>query len=185
MIAKEALVFLLICLNQNWKIPIAYYFINGISAEEKKNLLLNCISAVHEHNIKVVAVTFDDLTTNFTMARLLGANSNVNSLQTWFHLPNTSDKIFIFLDPSHLLKIIRNVLGEKYTMTDAKDNTISWGYIKELHLLQEKEGLHVANKLRSVHVNFFKQKMKVRLAAQTFSQSVADAVLQYFKITTI
>ena len=126
-IAKEALVFLLTCLNQNWKIPIAYYFINDISAEEKKNLLLNCISVVQEYNIKVVAVTFDELTTNFTMARLLGANFNIDCFQTWFYLPNTTDKIFIFLDPSHLLKIIRNVLGEKSIMTDANGNTISWG----------------------------------------------------------
>lgn len=175
-LAKEALVFLLICLNQNWKIPIAYYFINGISAEQKKNLLLRCISAVHEYNIKVVAVTFDGLSTNFTMARLLGANFNLNSLQIWFYLPNTLDKIFIFLDASHLLKIIQNVLGEKRTMTDANNNIILWEYIKELHKLQEKEGLHIANKLQSAHVNFFKQKMKVRLAAQTFSKSVSDAL---------
>jgi len=49
LIAKEALVFLLICLNQNWKISIAYYFIKGISAEEKRNLLLNYISVVHQY----------------------------------------------------------------------------------------------------------------------------------------
>ncbi|KYN00253.1 THAP domain-containing protein 9 [Cyphomyrmex costatus] len=167
--------FLLTCINQNWKIPIAYYFIKGINAEEKKNLLLNCISAVHQYNIKVVAVTFDGLKTNFRMACLLGANFNINSFQTWFHLPNTSDKIFIFLDPSHLIKIIRNVF-EKKGMMNAMDNIISWQYIKELHLLQEQEGLHIANKLRSIHVNFFKQKMKVRLAAQTLSKSVTDAM---------
>jgi len=54
------------------------YFINGISAEQKKNLLLRCIFAVHEYNIKVVAVTFDGLSTNFMMARLLGTNFNLN-----------------------------------------------------------------------------------------------------------
>lgn len=98
--------------------------------------LLRCISTVHEYNIKVVAVTFNGLTTNLTMARLLGTNFNINSLQTWLHLPNTSDKIFIFLDASHLLKIIRNVLGEKQTITDKNNNIISWKYIKELHVLQ-------------------------------------------------
>lgn len=61
-------------------------------------------------------------------------------------------------------------------MTDGNGNIISWEYIKQLHLLQEKESLYIANKLRSVHVNFFKHKMKVRLVAQTFSKSVADAL---------
>ncbi|KYM78932.1 hypothetical protein ALC53_10486 [Atta colombica] len=111
----RALVFLLIYLNQNWKISIAYYFIKGISAEEKRNLLLNYISVVH------------------------------------FHLPNTSNKIFIFSDLSHLIKMIRNVF-EKKGMMDAMDNTISRQYIKELHLLQEKEGLYIANKLRSIYL---------------------------------
>lgn len=37
--AKEVLVFLLVYLNQNWKIPIAYYFTNGVSACEKKTFI--------------------------------------------------------------------------------------------------------------------------------------------------
>lgn len=35
-IAKEALVYCVACINENWKIPIAYFFLNGISAEQKK-----------------------------------------------------------------------------------------------------------------------------------------------------
>lgn len=42
--------------------------------------------------------------------------------------------------------------------------------------MQESEGLHLGNKLRQAHLNFVKQKMKVRLAVQTLSQSVADAL---------
>lgn len=42
--------------------------------------------------------------------------------------------------------------------------------------MQEQEGLHLANKLRNAHVKFVKQIMKVKLAVQTFSNSVADAI---------
>lgn len=42
--------------------------------------------------------------------------------------------------------------------------------------LQEKEGLHLANKIRRTYIIFFKQKMKVKLATQLLSQSVADAL---------
>jgi len=47
--------------------------------------------------------------------------------------------------------MIRNVFEKKGKM-GAMDNTISWQYIKELHLLQEKS-LYIANKLRSIYIN--------------------------------
>ena len=45
-----------------------------------------------------------------------------------------------------------------------------------MHELQEKEGLRLANKLRSLHVYWKPAKIKVNLAAQTLSSSVADAL---------
>jgi len=46
--ASDILVFMLIALNSNWKIPIAYFLINGISAEEKSNLVNKCLSNVYD-----------------------------------------------------------------------------------------------------------------------------------------
>ncbi|XP_025157198.1 uncharacterized protein LOC112589173 [Harpegnathos saltator] len=37
-IAKEALVFLVNCINGSWKIPIGYFFISGLNAEQKFNM---------------------------------------------------------------------------------------------------------------------------------------------------
>jgi len=42
--------------------------------------------------------------------------------------------------------------------------------------LQVKEGLHAANKLRKAHIEWQQMKMKVKLAAQTLSALVADAL---------
>jgi hypothetical protein len=49
-------------------------------------------------------------------------------------------------------------------------------FLVELHKLQEKMGLHLANKLSSTHINWKQQPMKVKLAVQTLSRSVADAI---------
>jgi len=49
-------------------------------------------------------------------------------------------------------------------------------YITKLHEVQVSEGLRAGNKLTKRHVNFEKQKMKVYLATQTLSTSVADAI---------
>lgn len=43
-LAKEALVFCVVCINACWKIPIAYYLINGINTEQKGNLVKQCFS---------------------------------------------------------------------------------------------------------------------------------------------
>ncbi len=51
-----------------------------------------------------------------------------------------------------------------------------WNFIKQLNLLQNEEGLHSANKLRNSHLEWKKQKMKVSIAAQTISSSVADSL---------
>ncbi|GFR90178.1 THAP domain-containing protein [Elysia marginata] len=39
-----------------------------------------------------------------------------------------------------------------------------------------KDDLHLANKISNKHINYAKAKMNVRLAAQTLSNSVADAI---------
>ena len=59
---------------------------------------------------------------------------------------------------------------------DGEGNEIQWKFLEELHKLQVSEGLHLANKLRARHVYWKPQKMKVNLAAQTHSPSVADAL---------
>lgn len=41
--------------------------------------------------------------------------------------------------------------------------------------------MHLANKLRSVHIDYCNQKVKVQLAAQIFSKSVANAIEFYQK----
>lgn len=61
-------------------------------------------------------------------------------------------------------------------MKDIEGNFIKWEFIEKLDILQNSEGLHLGNKLRKAHLNFFKQKMKVRLAVQLLSQSVAASL---------
>lgn len=176
-IATEALVFMIVCINGAWKLPIAYYLINKITAEEKSNLVLQCISAVYSTGMRVVSVTCDGMMTNQSTLKLLGCKfKNITSLQTWFPHPDTNDKVVVFLDPCHMLKLVRNVMGDLKLLVDGKNQYIRWSDIVHLHEFQQRENMHLANKLRSVHIDYFNQKMKVRFAAQIFSTSVANAI---------
>lgn len=175
-VAKEALVFLLNCVNGNWKIPVGYFLIAGITAEQKRGLVLECLKKCYEAGISVVSLTFDGAPINLTMAKKLGCKLLHTDLKTNFNHPSCEENVVVFLDPSHMIKLVRNTLGEKFSFVNSDNKFIKWEYFVKLNELQEKESFHLANKLRSQHINFQKQKMKVRFATQVFSESVATAL---------
>ncbi len=61
-------------------------------------------------------------------------------------------------------------------MTD-ENESIEWCYIERLNEVQNIESLHLGNKLTNANVNYTQHKMKVKLAVQTFSNSVADSLV--------
>ena len=56
--AKEALVFQLVGLNDSWKIPVAYFLIDGLDATERSQLVLQCLERAHEAGVKVCHCLF-------------------------------------------------------------------------------------------------------------------------------
>ena len=61
---------------------------------------------------------------------------------------------------------------------------IRWSYIQNLQKLQADKGLRAANKLTKQHVLYEKCKMKVKIAAQTLSQSVSTSLTYVREINT-
>lgn len=175
-VAKEALVFLLVAVNSNWKLPIAYFLINGLSATEKANLVKGCLSMIDSIGVIITSLTFDGTKTNLSMAQHLGANFSPNNLKTYFLHPQTKEKVFCILDACHMIKLIRNAFGDWGVLFDSEGNSIKWEYVKQLVDIQDKLGLHVATKIRQRHINYSKEIMKVKLAVQVLSNSVADAL---------
>lgn len=175
-IAKEALVFLLTAINGAWKVPVAYFLVDGVSGEQRANLVIQCLKLLYETGVEVTSITFDGCPANITMAKELGCRFDINNLKTDFEHPINKNPIYIFPDPCHMLKLLRNALEANTIFIDESNKEINWDHIINLNTIQEKEKLHLANKLRRNHVFFKNQKMKVRLASQLFSNSVADAL---------
>lgn len=88
------------------------FFINGITADQKSSLIKQCICLLHDTGVRVIGLTFDGATTNLSTAKNLQCNLIPHSLQTWFPHPVTNDKIFIFPDPCHMIKLVRNLFGD-------------------------------------------------------------------------
>jgi hypothetical protein len=76
-----------------------------------------------------------------------------------------------------MLKLARTLLeAYKLLRVPGLADEAKWHHIQQLYELQESEGLSLANKLTKQHVNFHTQKMKVKLATQVLSASVANAM---------
>ena len=174
--ATEALVVMAVGLQGQWKVPIGYFLINGISAEVQCQLLLSMISALYDINVNVVALVMDGHSTNQKMANVLGCSTDADNIKSSFpHPSNSSRNIHVFFDACHLLKNLRgalHALGQIETCV----GKAKWEDIVLLHELQTSEGLRAANKLTTKHIRFQKNKMNVKLAAQTMSASVAAAL---------
>lgn len=179
--ATEALVFLVNAVNEKWKVPVAYYFSNHLSGQEKANIVTDLLINLYDTGAHVVSLTFDGASSNLSMANILGADlKNPEKLKPYFSHPCSKCKVYIILDICHMIKLVRNILASRGVIYTEDGGTIKWNFIQNLEHFQRNAGLHVANKLTKQHVNFQNSKMKVKLATQTISNSVADA-LDYLK----
>ncbi|KAL3246262.1 hypothetical protein MRX96_057807 [Rhipicephalus microplus] len=177
--ATNACVFMLVALNMRLKVPLGYFFIDSLSGSERAQLKKECISRVTSAGVIAASLTFDGAASNFSMASFLGADLRCRSpgFNTSFQcLEDCPSKVFVILDACHMIKLVRNCLGSVNHLTDIQGRKVKWSYIEALEALQQKEGLHLGKKLTKVHLVWAKQKMKVRLAVQTLSSSVADAL---------
>lgn len=171
--AREALVFLVTGVNQSFKIPVAYFLTNGLKALEKATLIREVILFVSKTGIKIVGLVFAGLFSNLATMRLLGAN--FRGKRYYIINPHSDDKIFIFLDACHMIKISRNCLASKETLYDGDNQPIKWEYLVALERFQREKKINLGNKINKTHVQWEKKKMSVRLACETLSNSVADS----------
>lgn len=176
-VATEALVFMVVALNGCWKVPVGYFLIDGLNGDERANLVNQCLLKLYDIGVVVASVTCDGPSCNFAMFSSLGVQLQPPDIKPAFQHPaDPALSVYVILDACHMLKLVRNCFASYGIMKDDKGDKINWNYIEQLHKLQESEGLRLGNKIRAAHVLWKKQKMKVNLAAQTLSSSVADAL---------
>jgi len=170
---------MLVNINGNFKTPVVYYFTNSLSGSEKSILLKDLLIKLHENNIDVVNITFDGDESNQKACKLLGANFNYSdqeNFKSYFYHPASHNPVYIFFDPCHMLKLVRNYFALKGPIIYNGNEYINWDYLKKLNNEQYDEEMHCACKIKNRHIYFHNEKMKVFLAAQVLSASTAAAL---------
>lgn len=176
-LASNVIVFMACGLNAEFEHPIAFYLIQTLSAEDRANIVTEVIKAISERGIKVANITFDGYKSNAKMCEILGANLSAVDGEYITSFPNPYDdsKIRIIFDPSHLMKLWRNTLGNRKVLWDGEEK-IEWDYFVELVDYSRQKNFGLTHKMNKRHIQFYDRKMHVRTAVETFSQSTADAI---------
>lgn len=172
-LAKDALVFMAV--GPNFKIAVAYFLLSGLQAVDRALLTKEVIRNIDLTGAKTISLTVDALYANISVFKLLGADFKLE--KPYFPRPNKpNERIYAILDPPHMMKLIRKYFSEQqlYYMDDKLD----WSLLIKLAEKQDSENFEMGNKLSKHHINWKETPMVVRLAVETLSNSVADALEQ-------
>lgn len=172
-VAKDALVFMIV--GPDFKMPIGYHLLNGLEAIDRAALTLEAIRCVEEAGTIIMTLTGDGLNANVVVSQLLGANFDQG--KHYFHSPTYPEKkIYIIFDPPHMLKLVRKHFSTANIYSE--NQLLDWDLLRILVEKQRTENFNLSNKLTQHHIDWHQKPMNVKLAAQTISASVADALEQ-------
>lgn len=67
----QVMVIIVVCLNEHWKIPVNYYFIDGLNGDERAQRVSQCLTNLYKIGINVVSLTFNGAQNNIRKAKAL------------------------------------------------------------------------------------------------------------------
>lgn len=172
-LASEVVVVMAAGISSPWRAPLGYFFVSSVTGCLLAQLLRQAISKLNNIGVTVLAVTSGATACGAETARALGVRINPQRIRCAFHHPPSSTHcIAYFFDVCHALRLIRNTL-QYFQKIQWLSDTVQWQHVVELATLQEKKLLgptsgHPESKETC--------QLKVNLAAQLFSEGVADAL---------
>ncbi|KAG8228694.1 hypothetical protein J437_LFUL008683 [Ladona fulva] len=184
-VAREALVFMVRGLRQKWKQPVAFYFSHKATPGViLADLIREVLGAPQSTGLKIAATVCDMGSNNILALRILG--STLHNPCFCFN----GQEIFTLHDPPHLLKCTRNmfqkypVRGRVQVCGEVVTDLGRWSHIRELvdSAMAAQKRAMISNivpfcELTEAHLNpTWRQKMKVRLAAEVFSTEVVKTL---------
>ena len=137
-------------------------------------MVQRAVSLLEGIGLHVVAVVCDQEASHRQLYAALGATTE----QPWF-ASSGGRRVYTMFDIPHIIKNLRNNMIN-YDITTADHNTVSFQVLRKLYDLEKRNSLRLCPKLTDGHFDIkpFK-KMKVSLATQVLSHSVATALRTY------
>ncbi|KAJ8974299.1 hypothetical protein NQ317_009539 [Molorchus minor] len=181
-IANHVQVYMLRGIAGNWKQPVGYFFVNGgVKATQIKQNIIEIVRKAKAAGMTVVATVCDQGTNNRSAIDSLVTETKNKTGTPHYVFDVDENRIVPLFDVPHLLKALRNILLTKdihFINKDGKKRVAKWEHIQQTWYLDGYSGdLRAMPKITEFHVIQSKiKKMKVSVAAQVFSRSVAAAM---------
>lgn len=157
-----------------FKLPVGFFLFNTLSAAQRAEIVLKCIEKIEATGAQVYSLTFDGHKSNISMAATLGANlgrwkRSENTLKTEIvYRKEGQPQIQLMLDPSHVIKLVRNAFGDLRVLKNHRGEEINWKFVENLIKLQSVCELRAGNRLGYKHLNWKKYIMKVYFQKHLF-----------------
>ena len=183
-IASHALVFMVVGLASRLKFSIGYFGTRSVTSDMLYPLLWKSIGFCETYaGLKVICVVSDKASANQKLYRMHSTSGNIV-----YHTKNVfaideDREIYFFSDPPHLLKTARNNLAssgfqKSRLLWNQKD--ILWKHIVDIYEADRISLVRKLPKLSNEHINLNSySKMRVNLAAQVMSETVAKVMSSY------
>ncbi|KAK3932248.1 Transposable element P transposase [Frankliniella fusca] len=190
-LAKKVLVFMLTGAVNPIKFVAAVYSTDDLTAFQLYTRAWDVIYSVEEAGAKVLTAIFDGASVN---RKFINMHVNAGSTNFVHVAENTaaseSRPLYFMLDPPHILKTFRNCFANSNCHRNSRalcinNHELSWKAIQALfEIIQKKK--YKDTKLSKAHVYLTSFScMKVVLAVQVFSKSVANALRKYKDVSPL
>ena len=169
-IANHSLAFMVRGLASKWKQPIGYFLTSGtVSPNALKSLLLSAVHRLTSVGLNVISVICDQGANNRSMIKSL----DVTPEKPFFL--NEGSKIFVFYDPPHLIKNVRNNFKKHGYLWNGTE--ILWRHVQSFFEFDNKNPVKMAPKLTHKHIYLPAfTAMRVKYATQVLSHTVASGI---------
>ena len=170
-IANHAIAFMVRGLASKWKQPVGYFLSSGpIKATILRSLTKHCIDKIDKTGLNVVALVCDQGSNNRSFIQHLEKVTIEKP-----YIMHGNKQVFVFYDPPHLLKNVRNNLKKADLRVGEK--IVSWQHIVDFYNIDKMQMIQMAPKLKERHIELPPfSAMRVNLAAQVLIHSVAAGI---------
>jgi len=158
-------------IRTKWKQAIAYFFTHNITETSLlSHIVTECIQKVYIIDLFVSCIVYDQGATNVATVKSLGCTESKPN----FSVSGLPHVVHVVYDVPHLLKSVRNNFM-KHDIKFANGCVTSWKHINQFYELDRASPIRlVAPCITDRHMDVNNMtKMRVSLAAQVFSHSVA------------
>lgn len=175
-LASNVLVLMVRGLHAKWKQPIAYFFLADTCPTEcLHKIVYFYIEKLFSIELDVTVLVSDQGPNFYKFSKELG----ISEAKPYFIVNNK--RIFYLFDVPHLLKSTRNNFF-KYNF-NFDGGVIAKDYLTEIYEKDKHQRFRLLPKLTDEHINPNNfQKMKVKLASQIFSATVAATINTYVSL---